>query len=167
MLYLAYLGESRSMEFKENSKKLLIVRKPQGKIPDGFIHVPQLSPSLKLFSKTQLWKKNQFSDKEKMFLEDKEVSWEDSDAWWTLYEGLFMEETKTRPDMVRAIERLKQCLKEGQDIYLFCYCKDVNRCHRTLIGSIIEEAGYEVGFRDKTSKSIENSQISLFDFDIF
>lgn len=82
MLHLAYLGEARKIDIPDNSLKLLIVRKPVTKIPKGFIHVPQLSPSEKLFKKTMgNWKNGIFSKKELYFLESKNISSKNPDAW--------------------------------------------------------------------------------------
>lgn len=146
MLYLAYLGEAKKINFKYSDKKLLIVRKPMGTIPHGFIHVPQLSPSLELFNKTQLWKQNQFTEKEKEFLNNRGIDFEGENAWWTIYNDYFLKEIQNRPDMVKEIEKRKQMMDNGNDIYMFCYCKDVDHCHRKLIGEAIEKDGYKVDF---------------------
>lgn len=55
MLILCYLGEATKFELTEGIN-LLAVRNPPERIPDHFIHVPQLSPSRELFRDTQVWK---------------------------------------------------------------------------------------------------------------
>lgn len=141
-LTLSYLGESKK-QMDKDSIRLLIVRKPPIKIPEGFIHVHQLSPSIELFSQAQEWKQ-QFECKE---------------DWWGMYEERFLNEMKTRKDLVRALDRLEQRLKEGKNITLYCYCKDVAFCHRRYIGEEMERRGFEVDFR----RLVKQEQLSLFD----
>lgn len=164
MLYLSYLGEAKKIEFKETDKKLLAVRKPVSGIPKGFIHVPQLSPSLPLFEQTQIWKRGIFKEVDKAFLKSIGQSIEDPTAWWFLYEQAFNKELVARPDMVRAIKRLSIRLTEGEEIYVFCYCKNVCRCHRGLIGTYMKEKGFDVDFRIKKEvKEKTTEQLSLFE----
>lgn len=166
MLYLAYLGESKQLKLEENILKLLIVRKPVSGIPAGFVHVPQLSPSLPLFDQAQSWKKQITRPQDIDYLRSIQKNENDSDAWWFLYANGFKKEMQSRPDMVRAIERLMEQLKQGKDIYVFCYCKDVCRCHRGLLGEGIEAKGFSVDFRKREvldNKSSSVQQLSLFD----
>jgi hypothetical protein len=165
MLHLAYLGEAKKLHLDDKVMKLLIVRKPVSGIPEGFIHVPQLSPSLTLFDRAQRWKKGVFHEKELDYLYSIGITENTPDAWWFLYEKEFKRELKERPDMVRAIERLGKRLEQGAEIYAFCYCKNICRCHRRLVGEHMQERGYEVNFRKPpiniTPSPVE--QLSLFD----
>lgn len=145
MLYLGYLGEAKLLNIKENALKLLIVRKPPRVIPESFIHTPQLSPSIDLFNSTQRWKKGDFTPKELHWLKQQNIEMNE-DTWWELYKVKFNYELKNRPDMRKALARLEELLKEGKEIYLFCFCKDVNKCHRLLVGKYIEEKGYLVSY---------------------
>ena len=166
MLKLAYLGEAKKLNLPSNTLRFLIVRKPVSGIPVGFIHVPQLSPSLPLFEQTQVWKKGMFTESEKIRLTELGVSTEDPFAYWTLYEESFNQEMVNRPDMVRALQRLGERLNNGEEIYAFCYCKDVCRCHRGLIGRFMEENGFQVDYRKSAVKEKEKvvlNQLSLFD----
>lgn len=162
MLTLSYLGEAKSLNLDKNTLKLLIVRRPVNGIPNGFIHTPQLSPSNELFEKAQLWKANKFNDEDIKYLKERGVSPESKDAWWILYKRDFSLEVNNRKDMIKALERLQILLKEGKKICLFCYCKDVNRCHRGIIGQHIKSLGFEVDFRDKEDKE-KLIQMSIFD----
>lgn len=166
MLHLAYLGEAKKLNLPSDIVRFLIVRKPVSGIPAGFIHVPQLSPSLPLFEQTQIWKKGIFTIEDKAFLDSSNISSEDPFAYWSLYEKSFKQEMLNRPDMVRALKRLGERLNNHEEIYAFCYCKDVCRCHRGLIGQHMRERGFEVDFRRvetvQKEKSVLN-QLSLFD----
>lgn len=166
MLYLAYLGESKQLNINTEALKLLIVRKPVSGIPKGFIHVPQLSPSLPLFEQAQKWKKEITRKADIEYLKSIKKSVYEGDSWWFLYEREFKKEMKERPDMVRAIQRLIEQLNQGKDIYVFCYCKNVCRCHRGLLGKYIRDLGLLVDFRVKVIEVEEKSpitQLSLFD----
>lgn len=167
ILYLAYLGESKKIDFDENARKLLIVRRPVNGIPAGFIHVHQLSPSIALFKKTRKdWKQGIFSDDEKEYL----ISLDNlinEKSWWHLYKREFINEMNTRQDMKQALNRLKTLLNKDIPIYLFCYCKDVCRCHRCLIGEYFESNGYQVDFRYKYKEEpLLNPEIQLSLFDM-
>lgn len=133
MLALHYLAEAKNLDLA-SGLNLLAVRKPPSTNPVGFVHVPQLSPSLALFRKTQQWKKQSQHPSE----------------WWPEYVQQFIAEMRSRPDMVRALARLEQVLRDGVHVRLFCYCKDVRYCHRLLIGEEIVRRGMNVDFRFQT-----------------
>lgn len=141
MLTLCYLGETNKFNL-ETGLNLLAVRKPPQVIPSYFVHVPQLSPSKELFFQTQEWKRK----------------YENKALWWDWYVEIFSKEMKERKDLVRALIRLEQVLQEGKEVRLFCYCKEVQFCHRSLIGKEMVKRGFEVDFRSE--KRIE--QLSLF-----
>jgi len=141
MIQLSYLGNHGEFDL-EKAINLLIVRNPPVKIPEHFIHVPQLSPSRSLFNQAQIWKK-ELGEKEN---------------WFSLYEERFLKEIKERDDLKRAIVKLERRIKEGVDIRLFCYCKDADFCHRKYIGQELEKRGYEVDWCKK--ETVE--QMSFF-----
>lgn len=147
MLYLGYLGEAKKIDIKDDALKLLIVRRPPKVIPKGFIHTPHLSPSVDLFKATQRWKKGDFTPKEQHWLKKQNIEI-DENAWWELYRVKFNYELENRPDMKKALNRVEELLREGKDIFLFCFCKDTNKCHRLLVGKHIERKGYEVNYRN-------------------
>src|SRR6185437_12223261 len=97
---------------------------PPKVIPKGFIHTPQLSPSLDLFFRAKAWKKGQFSiqDYDKISLIDDS----EENIWFHLYSERFNRELRERPDMVKALQKLIHLSAIGETIYLFCYCKNVH-----------------------------------------
>lgn len=103
--------------------KLFIARvKPKG--IQGWIHVPQLAPSAKLF--------NQY------------IFWRRQGLWpgkWETYKRQFVTEMKV---MDNYLARVEQRLNEGKDVALACYCKQVNYCHRKLVGDYFKNKGYKV-----------------------
>jgi uncharacterized protein YeaO (DUF488 family) len=141
LIELSYLGNHQSFKLEE-AMNLLIVRRPPAKIPEHFIHVPQLSPSNDLFQMAQIWKK-QLGDKEN---------------WFPLYEERFLKEIKERDDLVRALRKLEKRIEQGMDIRLFCYCKDHHFCHRKYIGEELEKRGHAVDWCKKET----TEQLSLF-----
>ncbi|WCK57152.1 DUF488 family protein (plasmid) [Aneurinibacillus sp. Ricciae_BoGa-3] len=166
MLHLAYLGESKKLEIPDRAAKFLIVRKPVSGIPAGFLHIPQLSPSLNLFDKTQIWKKKIYQSEDVNYLHSLDIGELEDGVWWHLYKKEFISELVERPDMVRAIERLADKLDKGVEVYLFCYCKNVCRCHRGLVGEHMESKGYLVDFRKQEEPKPQETlpaQLSLFD----
>ena len=147
MLHLAYLGEAKKLHIKDDALKLFIVRKPTKIIPQGFIHTPQLSPSIELFNAAMRWKKGDFSPKEESWIRKQNFNKDRDNLWWELYKIKFNIEINKRVDMRKALNRLEEVLKEGKEVYLFCFCKDTCKCHRILIGKYIEERGYKVNYR--------------------
>lgn len=141
MIQLSYLGNHQAFDLNDRLN-LLIVRRPPVKIPEHFIHVPQLSPSKELFNQAQVWKR-EVGEKEK---------------WFHLYIEKFKVELNERDDLVRAMDKLEQRLKEGKKVRLFCYCKNHEFCHRGIIGNRLIEKGYEVDWCLKE----ETEQLQLF-----
>ena len=161
MIYLTYLSEDRKLNITDDSLKLLIVRKPPEVMPKGFIHGPQLSPSLELFFKTKKWKKGVFTEEEMDFINTIPDIIE-LDYWWELYRSEFMKELNDRDDMKSALLRLLNLDKEGSNIYLYCFCSNTHRCHRSLVGEKLKDLGANVTF-EVPKKNNNSSQMNLFD----
>ena len=163
MVYLAYLGESKKIKYKKPNKKYFIVRKPVGRMPKGFIHMPQLSPSVNLLKNALRWKKGQFTKNEIAKLNNTNISYNTKNAWWYLYVPRFKRELSTRIDVQKAVRKIKNESSIGINIYLFCYCKELNKCHRLLVGKHLEQKGLNIDFRNR--KKIQNknfTQLNLF-----
>jgi hypothetical protein len=137
MLILSYLGEAGAFDLTTGINLLAVRNPPKDKIgkhliPPHFGHLPELSPSPSLFGDTQLWKNEYGKEKEN---------------WWHLYEPRFIREMQERVELIRALRWLEWLLKEGIDIRVFCFCKDVDGCHRGLVGNEMIRRGCEVDFR--------------------
>lgn len=165
MVYLAYLGEIKKIKYKNPSKKYLIVRRPVGRMPKGFIHMPQLSPSVGLLKNTLRWKKGQFTKDEITKLNNMSINHNVKDAWWHLYVPLFKKELNTRIDVQKAVEKIRNESNAGINVYLVCYCKELSKCHRLLVGKHLKQMNLNVDFRDKDkekAKSENFTQLNLF-----
>lgn len=122
--------------------KLQIVLSTKKGIKIDFIHVPHLAPSSNLYRNTMYkWKKLKFSQEEK-----EKMSKGKTGTWFDLYEEKFIEDSKVRNDFKRAYNRLKEHLEEGRNIILVCYCEDVYKCHRRIIGDMLVKDGYDVKY---------------------
>lgn len=118
-----------------STKKGLLIGK-------GFIHVPQLAPSEKLFNDAiYKWKKLKFTKKEK-----EEMIKGNTHTWWDLFEQRFIKESNERIDFKRAYKRLREHLDSGKNIILVCYCDNVKHCHRSIEGEMLVRDGYKVIF---------------------
>lgn len=161
MVKLGYLAEARNIDFKDGDLKLLVVRRPVNGVPFGFIHIPQLSPSPSLFDDTKRWKNGEFDEGEKKYLKD--MGMETSPAsWWCLYEPRFKKELEGKSQM-KVLERIVEKSKES-DIWLFCYCKDTDRCHRSIVGERLKEMGVRINFRRIDKEEIDNQMTFFEDF---
>lgn len=160
MVNLGYLGESRKIEFKEEDIKLFIVRRPVNGIPLGFIHIPDLSPSTDLFRDTKRWKNGEYTKSEEKYLHSLNVDISSS-SWWYLYEPRFKEELMS--DKVEAIfDRIKEVSRD-KNIWIFCYCKDLERCHRFIVGKELSKRGINVNFREMLCEKEDFNQVTFFD----
>ena len=120
--------------------KLQIVRYISKGLRRGFVHVPHLSPSEKLFKKTMYsWKKLKFTKEEKEKMANGKTG-----TWFDLYEDEFIKETKMRRDFNVGYNRLKYHLDNGKNIVAVCYCDDKNKCHRSILAKILIDEGYKV-----------------------
>lgn len=164
LINLGYLGEERRLDLPKGVVKLLIVRRPVSGVPNGFTHFPMLSPSPSLFDDAQRWKGNNFNENEIKKLEKLEFDITSPDAWWALYKPVFKEELRKRGDVSQALRILESRVERGIEVYLFCYCKDLHRCHRVIVGEYLEEKGLEVNFNPKI-EPVENIQLDIFNMD--
>mgnify|MGYP001248594206 CR=1 FL=1 len=111
-----------SLDVTANIKLFIARVKP--KSIAGWIHVPQLAPSAKLFNQYIMWRRQGL--------------WPGK---WKTYEEQFLAEIKA---MGNYLARIQQHLDEGKDVALACYCKQVQYCHRKLVGDYFKDKGYEV-----------------------
>lgn len=89
---------------------------------NGVLHLPQLSPSPRLFSILKSCKtEEEFNNNRSKFRKEMETC-----------EGK------------AAIQTIKELLDLGQDITVSCYCGNFELCHTKFLAEIFEEAGYEV-----------------------
>jgi uncharacterized protein YeaO (DUF488 family) len=72
------------------------------------------------------------------------ISWED-------YVATYRKEMASKKDQ---IEALASRLVAGETITLLCHCRDVSRCHRTILQGMIEEAAERLKQRSPASGSI-------------
>lgn len=113
MLYTSYLANLNNIP--DDSVKLLITQW-KGKIDIlkyNLIWKPELSPnSLDSYKKGTKTKQEMFMD--------------------------FKEQLEQQP-AEKAVNEIIEYLKEGKDVYLICYCKELCDCHRRLVAQHISE----------------------------
>lgn len=120
--------------------KIQITRYTKKGLLTGFIHAPGLSPSEDLLNKTNnKWKKLIFTDFEKEKMKKGATG-----TWWDLYKEIFSLEMNMRYDFILNYLRLKEHLDNGNNIIACCYCKEPNKCHRSLIANALKQDGYDV-----------------------
>ena len=152
-LLLTYIGRLHEVDWTFYSdKRLFIVRKVSASAINAvkkykLQEVPQLSPSAQLFSKYYNWKEGKFTPDEINELKSKNINPNRTDAWWHLYTPRFIEEMKTRPDLIKCMRRTIELLDSGINVVMICYCPDVSKCHRGIIGAVIHSKGYDVIFK--------------------
>lgn len=63
---------------------------------------------------------------------------------WETYTKYYKHELNVRPQVPKVLNAIKYFLNRGIDIQLICFCKSSKHCHRSLVGEIFREWGYEV-----------------------
>lgn len=155
MIHLGYLGEFNEKNI-EGKTLCLIVRKPMGNIPRGFMHMPELSPSLSILARKDKWRREEYT------LEELNLLYKDGKGrgdWFHLFAPEFKQELAGV-----SLAWLKGRENVGVDTYLVCYCKDLHSCHRKLVGEYLEEAGLGVDYGENEPEGEIQffGQISLF-----
>lgn len=120
MLITSSLSDCKNYDAKY---KYFIVINP-GKVKlKGISHRPELAPTRELYS----WA-----------MENKHI-----DGWFDHYREVFVNDMKTRPGMINALNDIEKKAKES-DVLIVCFCPDVNFCHRGLIADEMEKRGVKV-----------------------
>lgn len=117
-VYLANLRNYREFHCDVNFMITLSNRGLHGNL----IHVPNLGPSATLF---QDLKSSETEEERNMHMQR-------------------FKAYKNRPVVKAIIFDMRRLLDMGKDICLICFCEDVTRCHRSIVGSWFEELGYVV-----------------------
>jgi len=105
-----------------------------------FIQRKDLAPSLELYNKTfKRWKKMKFTSEEWMILKNGKTH-----TWFDLYEEKFLEEMESRIDMKKALNEICEDLKENKKIICYCYCDNVNFCHRKILANFFKTKNFNV-----------------------
>jgi hypothetical protein len=150
-LCVTSIGKLRDVDMSMYpDKRLFIVRKPTKSSEHAvekyrLQHVPQLSPSAQLFSRYYKWKDGNFTEEEKNFLL-MNGHFGKSDSWWYLYTSEFIKEMQNRSDLIKCMKRTLELLNNGVNVLMVCFCPNPMRCHRGIIGAIVQQRGYTVEF---------------------
>lgn len=115
----------REVKKDEYDEVWAIVRSLKSKSP-WMTHVPELSPSLDLFFMYNRMKNDGHWNKT---------------TFETCYRPRFMQQIANDTAAQAKLEELIAKDAAGKRIALFCFCTDVNLCHRSLISEILRERG--------------------------
>lgn len=121
MLYTSYLSQLDKLP--KNSIKLIVTRYLPNDLNilryDKLYLVQELSPSKELLNKYNSSKK----------------SYDD----WVEFRTQFYHEMTQRNDMKYNIEKVNRALEKGLDVFLICYERNYNMCHRKLLAEYISK----------------------------
>lgn len=96
-------------------------------------HVPELSPSWKLFRR---------------YLQLRNTGRWNSEAFQNFYVPLFLKEMQTAA-VKKKLNELVWLDRQGRRIALVCFCSDEATCHRSIIAGILQHVGTQVqGVKD-------------------
>ena len=93
------------------------------------IHVPELSPSLRLFWDYHYWAQRGI--------------W-NADAFENVYKPRFLAQIAEDPAAQAKLDELAAMDATGKHIALVCFCTDAQLCHRTLVAQILCDRGVQV-----------------------
>lgn len=126
----------------EYDVKLQITRYTNKGLMTGFTNAKGLSPTEELLNKTNhKWKKGIFTSEERKKMENGKTH-----TWWDLYVEQFQIQMK-QAECIANYNRLKQLLDEGKNIIAVCYCREYDKCHRSIIAYNLKADGYKVILR--------------------
>lgn len=108
-----------------------IVRSPKN-APKWMRHVPELSPSWQLF---ELYRKKRAS-----------IQWTKA-VFEEEYVPRFLNEMQTQAAREKLNELFLRSHK-GEHIAVACFCTDVEKCHRSIVASLLHGVGCEVEMLD-------------------
>ena len=121
MVYTTYL--SKMKDIPKGATKFLVTRLlPKGFDKDsygGLIYAPELSPSEQLLFQYKY------------------------DEDWNRFRLKFVREMKNRKSTQETLSRIGNMLENNEDIYLICYEKEHEVCHRTLLAQELGKRGFE------------------------
>lgn len=93
------------------------------------IHVPELSPSLRLFWDYRYWAQHGI--------------W-NADTFENVYKPRFLSQIAEDPAAQAKLDELAALDAAGKRIALVCFCTDAQLCHRTLVAQILRDRGVQV-----------------------
>lgn len=92
-------------------------------------HLPILSPDTSLFNDYLYWRSHNL--------------WNNA-TFNTKYRRRFLEQLYSDETALADLVEIGSQSKSGKQIALLCYCKDVNLCHRKILGEVLLNCGLEV-----------------------
>lgn len=116
----------RNTNFADYDEVWAIVRSLRN--PGKMKHVPELSPSWKLF---------------RTYLALRDVGKWNKTAFQNNYVPVFLKDMQNEVAH-RKLSELIDLDKHGKRICLFCYCPDETLCHRSIVAGILQYAGIQV-----------------------
>lgn len=125
-LYLAnrYVYEL-SIEDEDNTVIINVARKPIFGINKHYL---DLAPSKKL---TDWYTKNKKKE-----------------GWFIEYKKRYKQQIQNDEKALAAMRQIKHdYLDKGIDVMLVCYCREVKKCHRKILGEAYEATGIEVIYK--------------------
>ena len=66
------------------------------------------------------------------------------EGWFKDYRKVYLNQMKNNNKSLNALKTIKRMLEEGNDVAVYCFCEDVSKCHRSIIGDLFEKKGFEV-----------------------
>ena len=125
-LYLAnrYMYELL-IEDEENTVVINIARKPIFGINKQYL---ELAPSKELFEWFQKHKKKE--------------------GWFKEYKRKYKKQIQNDKRALASMRQIKHdYLDKGIDVMFVCYCRDIYKCHRSILGEAYEAVGIEVFYK--------------------
>ena len=64
--------------------------------------------------------------------------------WFDDYKKVYMNQLKNNKLALNDLSEIKKILESGKDVCLYCFCRNVENCHRSIIGNLFKNKGFEV-----------------------
>ena len=70
-----------------------------------------------------------------------------SDNWFETYRKVYMNQLKGNTSSLNSLSNIRNLLDEGNDVCIYCFCRNVSKCHRGIVGDLFVAKGYEVIYK--------------------
>ena len=67
--------------------------------------------------------------------------------WFDDYKKIYLNQLKVNKKALNTLSEIREMLDSGKNVCLMCFCKDVTKCHRSLVGNLFVKKGYEVIYK--------------------
>ena len=66
------------------------------------------------------------------------------DNWFDDYRKVYLNQLKNNSEALKDLSEIKLLLEEGKNVCIYCFCRKVELCHRSIIANMFIKKDFEV-----------------------